>query len=88
MSLNFYTIKQYYIISCSIALNWTVPVPPYLFEFNEDGPVYGPNGLWELDPDNQLCLNDSMQIFASFWARPVFASCKNNCPGGKLFCNN
>ena len=84
MSLNFYIIKQYYITSCSIALNRTVPVPPYLFEFNEDGPVYGPNGLLELDPDNDLCL----MPFANFWARPLFATCKNNCPGGELFCNN
>ena len=45
--------------------------------FNEDGPVYGPNGEWELDPDNNLC-------GGSFWARPVFATCKNNCPGGEL----
>ena len=44
-------------------------------EFNEEGPVYGPNGELELDPDNENC-----------WAtRPVFATCKNNCPGGELF---
>ena len=45
--------------------------------FNEDGPVPGPNGEWELDPDNNLC-------GGSFWARPVFAACKNNCPGGEV----
>ena len=84
MSLNLYTINQYYIISCSIAFDYTAGGPPYLFEFNEDGPVYGPNGLWELDPDNDLCL----MPFANFWARPLFATCKNNCPGGELFCNN
>ena len=84
MSLNLYTINQYYIISCSIAFNFTAGAPPYLFEFNEDGPVYGPNGLLELDPDNDLCL----MPFANFWARPLFATCKNNCPGGELFCNN
>merc|ERR1712037_960043 len=44
------------------------------YEFNEDGPVYGPNGEWEMDPDNEQCspINNG---------RPVFATCKNNCPG-------
>ena len=42
---------------------------------NEDGPVYGPNGLLELDPENQQCVQ---------FTRPVFATCKNNCPGGEL----
>ena len=42
--------------------------------FNDDGPVYGPNGEWELDPDNYDC-----EVH-----RPVFATCKNNCPGGEL----
>ena len=45
--------------------------------FNEEGPVYGPNGEWELDPDNDLCV-------ARDRGRPVFATCKNNCPGGEL----
>ena len=49
----------------------------FLIEFNEAGPVYGPNGEWELDPDNNLC-------GGSWWTRPVFATCKNNCPGGEL----
>ena len=39
-----------------------------------DGPVYGPNGEWELDPDNDQC----------WYPLPVFATCKNNCPGGEL----
>ena len=43
--------------------------------FNDDGPVYGPNGQWELDPD-RLCGSGR---------RPVFATCKNNCPGGELY---
>ena len=45
-----------------------------MYEFNDDGPVYGPTGEWELDPDNRQCV----------WGRPVFATCKNNCPGGEL----
>ena len=45
-----------------------------MFDFNDDGPVYGPNGEWELDPENDQCL----------LTRPVFATCKNNCPGGEL----
>ena len=44
-----------------------------MFDFNDDGPVYGPNGEWELDPENDQCL----------LTRPVFATCKNNCPGGE-----
>ena len=45
--------------------------------FNTDGPVYGPNGELELDPGNQGCLFD-------IFTRPVFATCKNNCPGGRI----
>ena len=45
-----------------------------VYVFNDDGPVYGPNGQLELDPDNQQCGG----------SRPVFATCKNNCPGGEL----
>ena len=37
--------------------------------------MYGPNGEWELDPDNIEC---------GGWPRPVFATCKNNCPGGEF----
>ena len=48
-----------------------------MFEFNDDGPVYGPNGELELDPDNDRC-------DAAVNGRPVFATCKNNCPGGEL----
>ena len=46
-----------------------------MYDFNEDGPVYGPNGEWELDPDNDQCDGAT---------RPVFSTCKNNCPGGEL----
>ena len=45
-----------------------------MYVFNDDGPVYGPNEQWELDPDNDQC----------GLGRPVFATCKNNCPGGEL----
>ena len=43
-------------------------------DFNDDGPVYGPNGQLELDPNNNQCGG----------RRPVFSTCKNNCPGGEL----
>ena len=48
-----------------------------MYEFNDDGPVFGPNGEWELDPDlpSYQCAGNT---------RPVFATCKNNCPGGEL----
>ena len=59
-----------------------------MYGFNADGPVYGPNGEWELDPDNDGCV-------PVYNGRPVFATCKNNCPGGELsvisseiFCKN
>ena len=60
-------------LSCSISgrVNETGQL---VYEFNDDGPVYGPTGEWELDPDNNQC----------DWSRPVFATCKNNCPGGEL----
>ena len=38
--------------------------------------MYGPNGEFQLDPDNFQCGSAS---------RAVFATCKNNCPGGELF---
>ena len=44
------------------------------FTFNEDGPKYGPNGEYEVDPDNSDC--------GSFSRLPIFGTCKNNCPGG------
>ena len=60
------------ILSCSVgaSLNESEQV---VYEWNEDGPVYGPNGQLELDPDNQQCA----------YYRAVFANCKNNCPGGE-----
>ena len=49
-----------------------------VYEWSEEGPVYGPNGELELDPDLPLdCL----------YTRPVFATCKNNCPGGEIICS-
>ena len=45
-----------------------------VYEWSEEGPVYGPNGELELDPDNQNC----------GFKRPIFATCKNNCPGGEI----
>ena len=46
-----------------------------VYEWNEDGPVFGPNGDFELDPSNTLCTA----------TRPAFATCKNNCPGGEWY---
>ena len=60
-------------LSCSAGY-WDDELQQYVFEFNDDEPVLGPNGQWELDPDNDLCLE----------TRPAFATCKNNCPGGEL----
>ena len=44
------------------------------YEWAAPGPVRGPHGELELDPDNGLCGGAS---------RAVFAVCKNNCPGGE-----
>ena len=77
MSLNFDN-KTYSdsILSCSVSWYYDFDLnQPYVIVFNDDGPVYGPNGLWELDPENDLCGD---------FPRPVFATCKNNCPGGEL----
>ena len=48
-----------------------------MYEWSEEGPVYGPNGELELDPDNDGCS-------PFYHSRPVFSTCKNNCPGGEL----
>ena len=47
--------------------------------FNSDGPVFGPNGEYELDPENYQC-TDGYRIYGL----PVFGTCKNNCRGGKI----
>ena len=49
--------------------------------FNDDGPVYGPNGELELDPDLPLQACDG-------YSKPLFATCKNNCPGGEKAVSN
>ena len=56
------------------SLNGPVESGQAVYQWNEKGPVYGPNGLLELDPYNQQCGNAR---------RPVFAICNNNCPGGE-----
>ena len=54
------------------------------YEWNDDGPVYGPNGLLELDPDNEGCYKyDADGYYENDGTRPVFSTCKNNCPGGE-----
>ena len=63
-------------LSCSVGATLQ-PDDVVVYEFNGDGPVYGPDGLLELDPD----IPESQCGFA---VRPVFATCKNNCPGGEL----
>ena len=45
-----------------------------MYEWSEEGPVNG-TGQLELDPDNKQCEG---------YERPVFATCKNSCPGGEL----
>ena len=75
MSFNFNNIRYSdTILSCSIGVDYDSNLGQIFYEFNDDGPVYGPNGEWELDPDNYDC-----EVH-----RPVFATCKNNCPGGEL----
>ena len=58
-----------------------------VYEWNEQGPVYGPNGQLELDPGNKNCLvfenGEIVETFAD-GKRPVFTTCNNNCPGGEF----
>ena len=73
------------IISCSVSasINESGQV---VYEWSKEGPVYGPNGLLQLDPDNQLCRRSTPNYILSSeisGRRPVFATCKNNCPGGE-----
>ena len=65
--------------------------PDYLYTFNEEGEVNNTyNGEWELDTDNlKGCLSLNYDAFPITIndpygaARPVFATCKNTCPGGE-----
>ena len=52
-----------------------------VYEWNSAGPVFGDNGQLQLDPDNFLCCCCG---FERCGARPVFATCNNNCPGGEF----
>ena len=57
--------------------------------FNSEGPVFGPNSEYELDPENEQCLVDTSvygvdENFQAPVGLPVFGTCKNNCRGGKL----
>ena len=46
--------------------------------------MYGPNGEYELDPDNDGCyLYDEYGEYVNDGLLPVFSTCKNNCPGGE-----
>ena len=78
MSLNFNN-KTYSdsILSCSVGYYFDYELNQYVLVFNDDGPVYGPNGELELDPDNDASCG-------GYETRTVFATCKNNCPGGEL----
>ena len=51
-----------------------------IYTFNSDGPVFGPNGEYQLDPDNDQCRNQYDLIVPL----PVFGTCKNSCRGGKI----
>ena len=53
-----------------------------MYEWNEEGPVYGPNGELELDPELDPYYSCNGPNF--YGTRPVFATCKNNCPGGEF----
>ena len=74
MSLSFNDTYSESTLSCSVDGDYDHVLEQTVTEFNDDGPVFGPNGQWELDPDNDQCGG----------TRPVFATCKNNCPGGEL----
>ena len=65
------------ILSCSVGGGWDDELGQYVYPFNDDGAVTGPNGELELDPD----LPSSQ---CAYYTRPVFSTCKNNCPGGEL----
>ena len=69
------------ILSCSVFayLNESGQV---VYGWNAGGPVYGPNGELELDPELNPYLTCNGYTFGG--VRPVFATCKNNCPGGEL----
>ena len=57
--------------------------PDYVYTFNEEGEVINTyNEEWELDTDNlQGCARGGGNPY--WYARPVFATCKNTCPGGE-----
>ena len=61
--------------------------------FNSEGPVFGPNSEYEVDPDNEQCLTyfgffgDDGEFQAPI-GLPVFGTCKNNCRGGKPLIQN
>ena len=64
--------------------NW----PNFVYTFNEEGEVNNTyNGEWELDSDNlQGCFGvggSDGEDGPYYYARPVFATCKNTCPGGE-----
>ena len=42
-------------------------------------PVFAPNNQWELDPDNNNCIEADKRV--------PFATCKNTCPGGERIFN-
>ena len=86
MSLNFDN-KTYSdsILSCSVDGYYDSDLEQWVTEFNDDGPVYGPNGQLELDPDLwNLTPGSYFPSCNGLYNRPVFATCKNNCPGGEL----
>ena len=56
------------------------------YTFSDEGEVTNEyNGQWELDPDNTWCLPVDPSPWQEQTWRPVFATCKNTCPGGETF---
>ena len=57
----------------------------FFYTFNDEGEINNTyNGDWELDTDNlQGCKDDYPVEDPYYYARPVFATCKNTCPGGE-----
>ena len=59
---------------------------PPIYTFNAEGEVNNTyNGEWELDPDHGACGTGCpvWPVDCNPYPRPVFATCKNTCPGGE-----
>ena len=63
----------------SIGINF-INIRDIQYRWNEDGPVRTDGEELELDRKNILCKTTLLDL-----RRPVFSTCKNNCPGGKSY---